>query len=100
MIRIIISLSFERKKFPTGSVVDSSHSNNGVTSTFVKGSKVTKEVFIFRFEDLFKVIVHELIHFFGPDFSVIQLGELVPEATCVAQDFNFSDSTGTIDLNE
>jgi hypothetical protein len=73
-LNIYIYLTFLKKSLPTttihtthtthgNEVLGANHLNTGFTYTFMP------EIIIFRNEEWFKVLVHELIHNFGLDFS-------------------------------
>ena len=59
-----------KKKFPDFNankvIVTSENCNNGLTTTF---SDSRKEILIYRYEDLYKVLIHEMIHYFDLDLK-------------------------------
>ena len=67
------------------------HVNNGLTS-FSKG--IPEYIYIYRFEDLYKVMMHELIHYYGFDFG------RVLDVHDKFKSFCIRDLSGQIDLNE
>lgn len=65
-IRLFVALNQERKKFPDSNIVTMTNVNNGVTTFYQNGDKT---IYIYRYEDLYKVLIHEMIHYFGFDIN-------------------------------
>lgn len=63
-IRLFVALNQEKKDFPINNVIDLNNVNNGVTTFYKNGEK---SIYIYRYEDLYKVLIHELIHYFHLD---------------------------------
>jgi len=90
-IEIILVLNPQEKRAPLRRHKHycARHVNNGLTS-FRDGA--SEYIYIYRSEDIYKVMLHELIHFYGLDFDTPLA--LDGEAFCVR------DLSGKIDLNE
>lgn len=63
-IRLFVALNQEKKDFPVNNIIDLNNVNNGVTTFYRNGEK---SIYIYRYEDLYKVLIHELIHYFYLD---------------------------------
>lgn len=63
---ILLSLNNEKKKFPKTNVITPENVNNGLTTLFRDN---TRHIFIYRKQDVFKVLIHEMIHYFDADFN-------------------------------
>lgn len=66
-LKIILMPTKYKKVFPTSNILSSKHVNNGLTWPFYN------EIFIYRYEDMFKTLIHELIHFFKLDLQTKSL---------------------------
>lgn len=94
-LHIIVVPTNIEKEFPKDKYLTSEHANNGFTTTFLADG--SKEIFIYRYEDMYKVLLHEMIHYFDMDLKgkfKIRNDENTFLLDC------FIDSTNYIDLNE
>jgi len=55
-----------KKKIPEGGAMDERHANTGFTHACPIGSNA---IYLFRYEEWFKVFIHETFHSFGLDFA-------------------------------
>lgn len=92
---IYITLNSEKKIFPVGKVIDASNVNNGVTFYFRKHELEEKFIYIYRYEDMYKVLIHELIHYFKKD-----LDHVVNNDNIIMSLFDVRDESGEINLTE
>lgn len=65
-LNILITLNQIKKQFPNSYNINVEHANNGVTTRFADG---TKYIYIYRIEDVYKVLIHEIIHYFDKDIK-------------------------------
>lgn len=94
-LNIIIVPTVFKKEFPADNVFNSQNANNGFTTLFRKTGR--KEIFIYRKEDMYKVLIHEMIHYFDRDLKGkyrIQNNENILLLNM------FVDDTNLIDMNE
>jgi hypothetical protein len=95
-ISIHISPSNEKKLFPTSNIITETNVNNAVTVTYsVSGGMNEKFIFIYRYEDMYKVLVHELIHFLDYD-----LCHTIPNNHPILKPYNIHDTSGKVNLGE
>lgn len=99
-VRVGFCLNDEEKEEPVhtcndknGCVFSAKHVNNGVT-TFTDGRP--EGIYIYRIQDLKKVLIHELIHFYSLDFKSkrLFLDHRFADSYCI------KDVAGRIDINE
>jgi hypothetical protein len=67
---ILISLDSKKKEFLKTNIIQPTNVNNGLTSFLHDG---TRHIFIYRMQDVYKVLIHEMIHYFDADFRGIKL---------------------------
>ncbi len=67
---ILLSLNNEKKQFPKKNVITPENVNNGLTTMFRDN---TRHIFIYRKQDVFKVLIHEMIHYFRADFNEMSM---------------------------
>lgn len=67
MLNVLIIPTNKTKQFPKGLCFKYKHVNNAFTTTYL--STDTKEILIYRHEDMYKVLIHELIHYFDIDLK-------------------------------
>lgn len=94
-LSIFIVTNNNRKVFPEDNIIDARHVNNAVTVTYNTGGVKTKFVFIYRYEDMYKVLIHELIHYLDKDFV-----HYVPNKHPMMEPYNIHDTSGRINLSE
>lgn len=87
------------KVFPSSNLLAAKHVNNGWTQIRENRmeNKVEKEIVIYRSEDVYKVLIHELIHYFKLDLSY---GFMVNDYHNFYKIHLFHYSDRTINLNE
>lgn len=64
-LNILIALNNVKKEFPKSDKLDKEHANNGLTSFYHGGNR---SIYIYRIQDVYKVLIHEMIHYFDYDF--------------------------------
>lgn len=67
---ILISLDPKKKEFLKTNIIEPANVNNGLTSFFHDG---LRHIFIYRMQDVYKVLIHEMIHYFDADFRGVKL---------------------------
>jgi hypothetical protein len=92
---IFIALNTEKKIFPVSNIINPSNVNNGVTFFFRRNEIEEKFIFIYRFEDMYKVLIHELIHYFKKD-----LHHVIKNNHPLMSMFNIRGENGEITLTE
>lgn len=97
-LNILIALNHERKLFPSSNIINTSHANNGLTTFFEYGK--WKYIYIYRIEDLYKVLIHEIIHYFNKDIKNDQNCLDIVQPKIPSLKSTWIDSRGTINFNE
>lgn len=92
---IFIALNNEKKQFPIDNVIDHSNVNNGVTYFYRNFGIQEKFIFLYRYEDMYKVLIHELIHYFRKD-----LHHVIKDDNKLMSLFNIKGESGEIVLTE
>ena len=92
-LNILIALNNVKKEFPKTDKLEKEHVNNGVTTFYPNGNR---SIYIYRIQDVYKVLIHEMIHYFDYDFN--RAGPLLVKF----KPFNIIETTssGQINYNE
>ena len=92
-LNILIALNNVKKEFPKSDKLEKQHVNNGLTTLYHNGNQ---SIYIYRIQDVYKVLIHEMIHYFDYDFR--REGPLLVKF----KPFNIIETTnsGQINYNE
>lgn len=93
-VHIILVLNKKKKTLPTENKLDMQNVNNGVTIFYMNHSD-NKFIYIYRYEDMYKVLIHELVHYFKKD-----LHHTIEGNHDILKRYNIIDSTGSFNLTE
>lgn len=94
IVNVRIALNRDRKRFPTSNTIDLEHVNNGSTTFWSDGRR---EIFVYRSEDMNKVLLHELIHCFRLDLP----HKISLKNPFIRKNFPYlTDASGAFDLTE
>jgi hypothetical protein len=90
----IVLTGFTTKRYlPSvdGSALNPYHVNGGSTFTLFDKSKI---IIVYRYEDLFKVLLHELFHFYGYDAFLMKDERVIAHEMQIAKAFNVKTTQG------
>jgi hypothetical protein len=96
ILNIILIPLKNKKQFPTSNILDAINVNNGFTTTYLDTGY--KEIFIYRREDIIKVLIHEMIHYFKLDIHNKNENYLITNVNDIIYSYIFEENK--IDFNE